>query len=702
MSDGASPEVLIDRAVPLADVASGAGEAPAGAGKTKLAAELRASRDWRRTTLGAGGDLSGVDLSGEDLRGVDFTGAPLNGAKLTNAALADADFRWASLNHADFSGATGLVGSQFSRASLTGARVPDTVRFGAFETANEIAESTGKLFLTLLLVCAYSWLTINSTLDAKLLTDTGASQLPILNTQIPIVNFYALVPLGLVGLALITMLQGQRLWAAVAAAPAALPDGTTMADRAAGWVLGPWAAERVMPAANRGFLTRLQARLGAFVGWWLVPLTLAWFWARYLHRHDWTVTTIQLVALAATACAAAAFQQLAHATLPEQYEPPPPGRAAQPAWRRELHHFTPTIAIGLGVSVVFGLMSYAGIRGIHQSADAELVGKRTGQERASLTLERTSTSLQAILPKLMVSVGIRPVAELEEAQVSTPLTSGTVVDTGPDPKATGARLINADLRFASAKHVFLAAGDLSSADLFGANLTGADLRRADLTGASLAGVLLREGDLRKVQANAAPVATRMSKLGGVTTYDTLYCSRASFAGAYLRYARFNGADLREASFDETQLQGATFPRARLTHATFVGADLDGADFRGAIGLTAEQVLAAQHTDALYDSTLLADLKARSPGRFATYDRDAIAAQTELAQLSGAEDADTLTADERKARWRLLRAAYQYGAAPLFTQDSPEISAWLAEKQSTSGSVPYGCLMVRVQRPPRAG
>ena len=84
---------------------------------------------------------------------------------------------------------------------------------------------------------------------------------PILNAQIPIVNFYALVPLALVGLALVVMLQSQRLWAAVAAAPAALPDGTRMADRAGAWILGPWATERLVPRSERGFLTRLQARL---------------------------------------------------------------------------------------------------------------------------------------------------------------------------------------------------------------------------------------------------------------------------------------------------------------------------------------------------------------------------------------------------------------------------------------------------------
>src|SRR5215469_1389146 len=374
MSEAISRETVVDRQPGLADIPPGGRGAQVPARQSpNIAAELRASRDWRATSLGPAADLSGIDLSGQDLRGVDFSGATLSGAAFANANLADANFNWARLAHADFTGATGLVGSQFARAYLTGARFPSTVRFVSFNPANDIAESTGKLFLTLLLVCAYSWLTINSTLDAKLLTDTGASQLPILNAQIPIVNFYSLVPVGLAGLALVTMLQGQRLWAAVGAAPAALPDGTTMADRAGAWIVGPWAAGRTMPAASRGFLTSLQARLGGLIGWWLVPVTVVWFWARYLHRHDWAVTAIQLLALTVTCTAAVGFQRLAYQTLPETYTRRP-ATAAPLSWQARLRDIRPILLTAIGVPLLFGMLSYAAILGVHPAADAEVIG----------------------------------------------------------------------------------------------------------------------------------------------------------------------------------------------------------------------------------------------------------------------------------------------------------------------------------------
>jgi uncharacterized protein YjbI with pentapeptide repeats len=142
--EGADQETVVERPTPLADRRSEGASGPAGGeSRVDLGQELRASRDWRHTSRGPTADLAGIDLSGEDLRGVDFSGASLAGASFANANLADANFKWARLTHADFTGATGLVGSQFARADLTGARLPSTVRFVSVENANQIAESTG-------------------------------------------------------------------------------------------------------------------------------------------------------------------------------------------------------------------------------------------------------------------------------------------------------------------------------------------------------------------------------------------------------------------------------------------------------------------------------------------------------------------------------------------------------------------------------
>jgi uncharacterized protein YjbI with pentapeptide repeats len=643
-----------------------------------LAAALRASRDWR--TVGTA--LVGVDLSGEDLRGIDFRDADLSEARLVNTKLADAQFEGARLAHADLTGATGLVGGQFARADLTGATLPPGIRFSAFETANEVAEGTGKLFLTALLVCAYSWLTINSTLDAKLLTDTAVSKLPILNAEIPIVNFYVLVPLAMVGVAIVAMLQAQRLWAAVAAAPAVLPDGTAMTDRASTWLIGAWVAERLARPAARTALGRWQARVTLLIGWWLAPLTVVWFWERYLHRHDWVGTSLQIVALTLGCTAAVAFLILAEQTVPR-----PGTRGAEDPGRptNTRRTYLPAALVAAGVPIVFGAISYYAITGIYRGIDPTASAGQTSQARPALGLERTEPALHARVPQWMEQFGVRPVAQLSESEVSTRLAASGVADTAPEAKAAGARLIGADLRFAAAERVYLALADLRRADLLGADLWGADLRGANLTGASLVGALLYGADLRRVRASAVPIAARPDS--GGAEIDTLLCERALFTAANLRYARMSYGDFRGATFDDALLQGTRFAKARLQHASFIGADLDGADFREAYGLRPEQVLVARHVDALYDSTMLAALKAKAPARFVGYDAAAIEAEADRQRLSGEDEPDSLAAEDEQLRDGLMRTAFQKGAA--VAPSGAAIAAWVQR-----GSAPFGCTVTR--------
>ncbi|MDQ6828483.1 MAG: pentapeptide repeat-containing protein, partial [Gemmatimonadota bacterium] len=343
-----------------------------------LADELRTTRDWRKTDLTETPDLSTI-FSGQDLRGVDFSGANLTGANFSNASLAGARFEWAKLAHADFTGASGLVGAQFARADLTGVRLPATVKFVAADAASEIAEGTSKLFLSVMLVCAYSWLTISSTLDSKLLTDTAVSKLPVVNADIPIVNFFTLVPIVLVGMALLLMLQAQRLWSAIAEAPSIMPDGSSMSDRAATWVLGAWAAERIAPPERRGVLAKLQARLFVIIGWWLVPATVAWFWGRYLHRHEWSGTLIQLLALTIGCVAAAGFLDLASETLPRSSERR--DRTKWRPWQTRLRPYAPALACAVVVPLLFGFLSYSAINGVHRGAATGAVTEQIADAR---------------------------------------------------------------------------------------------------------------------------------------------------------------------------------------------------------------------------------------------------------------------------------------------------------------------------------
>ena len=74
---------------------------------------------------------------------------------------------------------------------------------------------------------------------------------------------------------------------------------------------------------------------------------------------------------------------------------------------------------------------------------------------------------------------------------------------GESADLTGAKLYEADLRWADLTRAKLYGADLTRAKLYGAKLYEADLRRADLTGAKLYEADLRRADLRRADLTGA-------------------------------------------------------------------------------------------------------------------------------------------------------------------------------------------------------
>ena len=106
-------------------------------------------------------------------------------------------------------------------------------------------------------------------------------------------------------------------------------------------------------------------------------------------------------------------------------------------------------------------------------------------------------------------------------------------------------------------------GDLSRAEVVGADLRGANLESADLSG-----ILTRPripADLQ-IDISAAP--------------------EVRFGNAILAFADLSAADLRDVEFTHADLRYVKMARTDCRHADFTGAnlfeaDLNGADLRGA-------------------------------------------------------------------------------------------------------------------------
>jgi uncharacterized protein YjbI with pentapeptide repeats len=295
-------------------------------------------------------DLARANLRGADLRGAvfsnaDLTRAELDGAKFGSAApeetvqtardniepqqtartaegraktsLSRATLWSADLGNTDLTEVDGLYAGQLGATQLHGAKLPDDIKeFKGVDQVEELSKNAGKLFLAMLGACAYCWLTLYSTKDAQLLTNSLGTKLPIIETEVPIVWFYLVAPLVVLGLYLYHHLYLQRLWEGLAELPAVFPDGKTVDQRTYPWLLNGLVyvyfdhLRELRPA-----LWRLQQWLSILTAWCSVPFTLFLFWGRHLRRHQWDETRLLVVLLAVSVWAGVEFYRLAAATL---------------------------------------------------------------------------------------------------------------------------------------------------------------------------------------------------------------------------------------------------------------------------------------------------------------------------------------------------------------------------------------------------
>ncbi len=422
-------------------------------------------------------DLSNANLDGADLRGGHFyktnlQGAHLKGAMLEEADLAAAALREADLQNADLKSSKSLLAGQLAGANVSGAKLPEAVaKFEGLDNVKEASQNARKLFFSMLLGCLYAWLTVATTTDSRLLTNSASSPLPIIGTPIPIAGFYWAAPLLLLCLYIYFHLYLQRLWEGLAHLPAVFQDGRPLDKHAYPWLLtGLVCAHFKVLRENRPSLSRLQNAISIFLAWWVVPFTLILLWGRYLPRHDGFGTGLHIGLITISAGFWIVSQRLARSTLRGKEK-------RRYFWKEALRdvrtYKRAALALGtLGVGMIFLIFS-----------------------------------INAILGNLpFVTIDLR------EADVSTKPKNWT----GQKDKqkeeialVKGARLKDRDLRNALAADSFLVKADLSNANLQGADLSIANLQmaslvRANLQAANLRNANLQGADLRRARDLNAP------------------------------------------------------------------------------------------------------------------------------------------------------------------------------------------------------
>lgn len=548
----------------------------------------------------AGAKLDGADLSGAELGGANLCGASLRAANLHGADLDETILRDSDLRDADLLEARGLAGGQLGGADVAGAKLPEAItKFEGLASVQETSKSSASLFTSTLLLCAYTWLTILATRDAQLLNNAAppSSRLPILGTDIPLIQFYLVCPLLLFCFYIYFHLCLQRLWEELADLPAVFPDGRPLDAKAHPWMLNSLVCLHVGRLRRaRPALTLWQARLAALVAWGIVPFTLVLLWVRYLTGHDWRVTGAHIALIALALGAGLGFYRLAIQTL---------RGAARPSfsWSRPwqdvrlIHGF-----VALAVFAVLFVISLGAIDGVN----ANLVRKEISQDYA----KRSALDPRVWVPRSLDLVGVRSFAALDGIDLSTKPSNWSGKETDLS-LVKGADLAARDLRFADAYGAFFVNGFLKGADLRGADLReadfrNADLRRADLSGANLRGAKLQNADLSGAILNRA-----------VLTQANL--TNADLSGTDLSDTRITQADLTNADLTNANLQRADLSEAKLVNTTLVSvkmrdAILERADLTGAKLAPPVELSGGKHSDLTRRTSPATAVEARPPGQ----------------------------------------------------------------------------------------
>jgi uncharacterized protein YjbI with pentapeptide repeats len=558
-------------------------------------------------------NLQGANLNQANLRGVDLSGANLQEAylreaKLEVAVLKNADMKKASLTetrlqgadlqHADLADTLDLQAGQLAGANVSNARLPKAVQEfkEGLEVVAEASRNSRKLFFGMLLGCAYGLLTIATTTDVRLLTNSASSPLPIIGTQIPIVLFYIVAPFILLGLYFYFHLYLQRLWEGLATLPAIFPDGRPLDQKAYPWLLAGLVRAHVFHLReDRPPLSHLQEWISMFLAWIFMPGTLLCFWLRYLPRQDWFGTALHIALLVLAIWAGVLFYRLAVGTLRGD-------EGERLLWkkpfRKMMTYKRGVLAVRLGL--ILFLLSLGTIHGVRV---------RTAFIDSKFVLN----DAREWVPYVFERFGFSPFADFPEEDVSTKPSDWS----GKEEQISqvkGAPLRGRSLRYAQAHRAFLVNADLRGADLSGAILDSAKLYGANLNDAILRGAKLYQADLREaflIRADLKGASLIGSSLQNAVL-ERAHMNEADLRGAFLDGAFLGWANLQNANLGGADLRYAVLQEANLQMANLEKAYLERAYLKDTLHLTVEQL---SKVKTLYKAELAPDLRVQIEKRY---------------------------------------------------------------------------------------
>jgi len=562
-----------------------------------------------------GASLIRMNLAGADLSMANLRGASLVRSNLQNANLLGTELRGANLMGANLYGAEGLWFGRLGGTNLFDAVLPESI--SAVDSSKAIGDATKVArwfyFLTVgvsLLCCAL----IAFTTDVRLLLNTSAIPSLKLGNVLPMTGLYLGGPLVLLALSLRFHFLLLRLWGSMAALPAVFKDGETLEKDGPWYLMGLVRRHFRWQNDTKSAMTTFETVLSTVLAYWIVPVTMFFFWVRYLPKQDFRGTLLHVLLITFSVATATCVPFVVSRVLR-------PGDIRLPKSKNIIRMILGTTRAALATGCLLFLFSLGVNRGLPFDH-----GTSAGESPADV--KRWASMV-------FQSVGYRPYAEVTEASLSTPPPQGEAWTQETVEGIAGARLNQMNLRFARGYRAFLI-----NAKLWRANLDGAYLSEADLRGSNLREALLRSAILDRAQAAHAVLVSANATGANFSAADLRFAdlSYGTFENAVLSNAKISGAslyavNLRNAQLLRTDLSRSDMRDSRLEHAVLSFANLEQTD------LSSARLGEANLTGAILKGTILLDAdlkKADLRGAFLTGGAILRGAELDGANLAGTD------------------------------------------------------------------
>lgn len=524
-------------------------------------------------------DLSNCVLEYNNLSEANFENSDLSRWDLNKVNLSRTRLFGCILHDAKLTKATGLISSQLAGADLARASLPIDIReFMALDQAEAIAKICKKIYMAMLLLCLFSWITIGGTTDVALLCNSNTSHLPIIGVNIPIVGFFIMGPLLLLGIYIYFHIYLQRLWETLYSLPAFFPDGRPLDKTVYPWFMISLTRSHIkFLKLYPPPLTKLRTLISIILAWWIIPITHCFFWFRYLTRHHWLISAIHILILCLSVFIGYLTYRIATGTLKGKPWKTIISKKAISAnggvlgmLKADKRIWQLTTIVGVSLVFFWGC-SFAVINGKPPSYGD---GPTTWMSR------------------IWSSVGYNIFADFTDQPVSDrPEYWWTVNE--DIIMVPGANLKGSDIRFLEGENTYLVNAKLNNSNLFGANLLQADMQFANFTNANLRSAVLTEATMKHcifINADLSGAILKKAKLND-----------ADFSNATLVGANFDNADLSSvnmtgANLDSASLRNTVLSRTQFKDASMFKTDLRGTDLTNALDLTARQL-----QDAIFDT-----------------------------------------------------------------------------------------------------